>query len=146
MTCQGKQDLAWPQKCCQKISDSCIDLDLSVENEFTHFQQVMEKPRYRNCTSATPKKIVSRVCIFGGRSGAGSRKRVEAGTPNEVHVVLLNMITSTLLNVCKALVTRCWVSHRPPPRIMILDPHCQTDNLKIIHNFGETHLKSCFYP
>ena len=22
----GKQDQAWPQKCCQKISDSCIDL------------------------------------------------------------------------------------------------------------------------
>ena len=36
------------------------------------------------------------------------------------------------------------LSFPSPARIMILDPHCQTDNLKIIHYFGETHLKSCF--
>ena len=38
------------------------------------------------------------------------------------------------------------MSFPSPARIMILDPHCQTDNLKIIHYFGETHLKSCFHP
>ena len=38
------------------------------------------------------------------------------------------------------------MSFPSPARITILDPHCQTDNLKIIHYFGETHLKSCFHP
>ena len=38
------------------------------------------------------------------------------------------------------------MSFPSPARIMILDPHCQTDNLKIIHYFLKTHLKSCFHP